>query len=287
MDDFFTPVSTTYTKRQGQAPGLFIEEDEKPTEKPAVSRRSKIDSADDALEVLKSQPDYDELISVLRFLVARPSSPDSFNVAKPTPSTASIVQVLITEIAPNYWQLLQEESSGKNVERRDSSLLTECLRSVVGINAIVLRLRSLVLDANAEGGRPKDSSNPLNLKISLEVLSEILDGDGRVLQIWRATSYGVEDARKWRPLWQELLSALTSGKITSYAAEAEDVAKVERRFWISDSSAYSQWLGRNVVYWAKNASTEDERKLCSGLYERSSRLNHYGKSVESDTDESS
>ena len=63
-----------------------------------------VSSLADAVEHLKSQPDYDSLISTLKFL--RKGN----QLCAPSPATAQIVQLLVSDLVPNYWPLLRERA---------------------------------------------------------------------------------------------------------------------------------------------------------------------------------
>lgn len=286
MDDLLTPVSTTYTKKA--RPGIH-EVDEVATPASSTAKSAvKVDTPSIALDILKSQPDYDQLVKVLAYLAERSrrdeppdAEPGWHGIGSPSPQSASLIQALVTDIVPNYWTLLQEGRTREKSMQRDVDLLVSCLQSVAGVNALLLRIRSLIADVRCAG--PRDPSIALNLSALLGTLSAVLDGEKEIFHIWEATSRGVDDARKRRLFCQELVATFTSGKISSYAAEAEDVVKDALKnstsYWISDSREYSRWLGSSIVFCAVSTHTavnEELRKLGPALYEKCARLPHYG-----------
>src|SRR5690606_36743634 len=142
------------------------------TAPPAVSRsnRTGIPSPEDALETLTAQPDYDTLVSSLSYLSKPELSGASFSIHTSSPLSAQITQVLVTEIAPNYWPLLREgsldgpQSAGRTT---DLDLFLDCLRSLAGLNTILLRLRALVQEIKAGKGGPKRPDLVLNINLVL------------------------------------------------------------------------------------------------------------------------
>ena len=299
MDGLLTPVSTT---RRKDAPRPLLQEvpstadaSRHPSES-ATSPAGIPSSADEALEVLRNQPGYDSLITILRLVKEGGFERGKFDIANPSPIGAQIVHTLVTDIALNYWTLLREDdagdqtASGKNRKIRGSAtglrLFLDCVRNLPGINAALLRLRALTREAQSE---KKDVRRPdlvANLRITLDLLEAILEGTDRVHALWAAATREATNLAKRRPLAQEFLALLGSGRIVSYAAEAEDILKAigdkrrgESASWIGDGAQYSTWLGRNIMKWATHDISSDDAKLCSDLLARSLRLGYAGQWV--------
>ncbi|CAK7267270.1 telomere binding protein [Sporothrix epigloea] len=282
MEAAMTPVGSTYTEKSAQGESLLREVTKKtfsPTEMAAVAARQQniINSADEALRLLRNEPDYETLVSAMRFLLS--DSKDAIDIRQPTPLSAQLVQVLVTAIVPNYWTLLREESAAVK-DGSDLELLLACLRSITGLGALTTRLRALLAETKtwktvASGRAPMTSDQPGNpawqLRILLEVLAEILDQDDVVAQIWAVSIAGTDDDAKRRPLAQEFLNIHGSGIIVSLAAEAEIVVRSEFQAekipstWVVDGKAYSLWLVRNVLYWASRDTSPGHQKLQSAL----------------------
>lgn len=274
MEDLLTPVSKTYLKRT-EEPLLASSQ----TKKEAFQVPSSID---EALDTLKAEPDYDALISVLRFLSV--SDGPYVRIANPGPQSAQIIQVLISDIAPNYWPLLEVESSdGSASDPRaasDLDLFLSCLRNITGINGVLVRLRAVIQEYKEQSRGPMRSDLSLNLAIILQVLTSLLDGDDTASNVWRSTTFGLANAAKRKPLVQEYVALLASSIVVSVAAEAEDIIKSTSnradKHWIADGLQYSKWLGRNIGHWARHTTSDEDMKICSSLLARVLRLGYAG-----------
>ncbi|KAI1502435.1 telomere length regulation protein-domain-containing protein [Biscogniauxia marginata] len=273
MADFLTPVSQTYRKATSNDQLLSIS---KPAE--AISA-SKVEfhgtSPEEALEVLKSQPDYTTLLSVLKYLRKGAKGKGSFDIRIPGPKSAQIIHVLVTEILPNYWTVLRVSSDDQS--GRDSEALLSCLQSITGINAVLAYLKALIREAKADPKGLKHSHAAFNMSFALDLLNRLLQADDEVKRIWSSIDM-LENPAQLRPLRQEFLFLLTGGKIISISAEAEDLCrqgdKIDEHFWIADSKRYLDWLSLNVVAWARSEISDDELKLCAKILARAMKLPH-------------
>ncbi|CAK7205911.1 telomere binding protein [Sporothrix eucalyptigena] len=295
MEALLTPVSTAYSKSAAQDEPLLREvkktSPSTSSSTPAARQKFSADSADEALEILRNEPDYDTLVSVLRYLLA--DNKASVDVRQPTPLSAQLVQVLVTAIVPNYWTLLRDEcgkaKKGNRHSQKDLELLVACLRSVTGLSALVVRLRALLAEtriqkAAASDGKSATNDQPGNpawqLRILLDVLAEVLVGDEAVSQIWAVSAAGTDDNAKRRPLVQEFLNVVGSGKIISFAAEAETVARSEfseeklPTVWVANGKEYSQWLARGIIRWASQDGSPEDQKAHSTLLGKALRLGY-------------
>ncbi|KXH65863.1 telomere length regulation protein [Colletotrichum salicis] len=280
MDDFFTPVSTTYRKAK---PDELSAEDVVTNTNSQLSKSAatEIFSAEDALETLRNQPSYDTLIGVLKSLTDGSVAATGFRLATPSPEAAQIIQCLVSEIVPNYWHLLKEDATGgsgiQDVDSlRDVELLLRCLRSVTGLNAIITRMKALIQESKASVKDVKRPDLSLNLNVLLEVSSAVLGKDEHLATLWTASSIGLESAARRRPMSNEFMALIAGGRLVSVAAEADVIANPERigkiQLWIADGQQYSRWLGRSVGAWAKGDILSEDVKLCSEVFIRSLRL---------------
>ncbi|KAK1467940.1 telomere length regulation protein [Colletotrichum cuscutae] len=288
MDDFFTPVSTTYLKARPNEP--FLEEaatSNKP--QPPKSAAAETLSVENALETLKNQPGYDNLIGVLKSLTDGSVAATGFRLATPSPEAAQIIQCLVSEIVPNYWPLLKEDASGgsgiQDVDSpKDVGLLLRCLRSVTGLNAIITRMKALIQESKASAKDVKRPDLSLNLNVLLEVSSAVLGGDDYLAALWASSSAGLESAARRRPMANEFIALIAGGRLISVAAEADAIANPDKinknQLWIADGQQYSRWLGRSVGAWAKGGNSSDDAKLCAEAFIRSLRLGYSGKFVD-------
>ena len=284
MDDFFTPISTTYTKSKETT---SLGGPRSPGTAPAAVTRSKragVSSPEDALETLKAQPDYDALISVLNYL-SKPelsgTSKASFSIHTSSPLSAQITQVLVTEIAPNYWPLLREgsldgsQSAGRTT---DLDIFLECLRSLAGLNTILLRLRALVQEIKAGKGGPKRPDLVLNINLVLELLCALLDGSSTVQSVWSRATARSGGTSKNHHVSHELVSSLARGKVVALAAEADALSREgpSSAHWVSDGQKYSKWLALSIASWVKDDASDEGLKVCGELLVRSLSLGYPG-----------
>ncbi|KAM5359806.1 hypothetical protein ACJZ2D_014200 [Fusarium nematophilum] len=285
MDDLLTPVSTTYLGLRKE-PELFLPEGKTDSSREKLKSFSSVSTADEALDALKSQPDYDTLVAVLQFLTKDTAASDGFFFHAPNPKSAAIVQILVSEIALNYWTLLLEgaidnETQPQASQPQDADLFLRCLRSLTGLNAIITQIRALIRDSRLGGREEKRSDVSLNLGILLDLLASLLRGHGSIHEIWSSSTTGLSDVALQKTQSQKLTSLLTNGQIPSISAEALQVAgreSVRRETeWIADGLEYGRWIGANIVAWAKSWPQEDEMALCSTLFLKSLSLHHSGK----------
>ena len=287
MDDLLTPVSTARARgKTGEtklAPsrsiaGAFGQPN------PALQHHP-LASPEDALELLRHEPDHQSLVSVLQYLARNhPQDLTIFDIRKPGPLSAQIIQALVSEIVPNYWALLKEESQGH--KKSGLRLLLSCLRSISGVNAILVRLKALIQEARShdvENGRRSDFA--ANLSILLDLLCERMAGDTFVLDIWRDGAAGLDSPAKLRPLSQEIVAVFGSGRIVSLAAEAGDLIEAQKRekhtsnIWPADAFRYTKWLAENIVKGQLSDPRPEQSKIFPDVFARALRLGHHGKDL--------
>ncbi|KHE89962.1 hypothetical protein GE21DRAFT_700 [Neurospora crassa] len=192
--------------------------------------------------------------------------------------TAKLVQVLVSEIVPNYWTLLNEDSH----ETKSSALglLLACLRSLTGVNAIIVRLRAWLQEAKSGDGKSKRPDIAINLAVLLNLVCLLLKGNDSIRGIWKSATRTLNGNLNTRMLSQEMLSTFGSGRIISLTAEALEHAKGHKaeidvnNIWLANGPEYTKWLSQNIVKWQLTSPTSDETKLCSELFLKALRLGH-------------
>ncbi len=289
MDELLKPASIVRTTRKDNTePDLFQElslrqHSDALETRPKPQQHKAPATPEDALEILRNEPDYDSLISVLAFLSRHGRDGAGVpSIKLPSPLSAQLVQVLVSEIVPNYWALLIEDvHQPKNSGLR---LLLYCLSSIAAVNALLVRLRALVQEAKSESTetlRRPDIS--LNLGILLDLLCRVLQGDGWLLEAYRVATSGNDGPARVRPRLQEIVSTCGGGRVVSLAAEAEEIAKSGTSgkkvadIWPADSAQYTQWLGRNVVTLVLSELPAEETKFVSDLFAKALRLGNSGR----------
>ena len=287
MDDLLTPVSTTYRKtaKDDDIPFLSEVKQDKPEQKRETV--TAISSLEDALEVLRNQPDYETLILALRFLTSYKSPDSASQPLAPSPKSAAVVHLLVTDIALNYWTLLLEGSEAGEVDSgksstSDAGLFVKCLRSVTGINAIVSQLKSLIQDSRSGAREVRRAGIALHLNLFTTLFAAVLGGGGSIREIWIASTLGPGGANLEKAQSQALVSLITNGRIPSLAAEALHLAETKGdsgdHLWIADGVAYSKWVARGITFWAKLDPSANETRFCSDLFARALSLGHHGRS---------
>jgi telomere length regulation protein len=282
MDSILTPVSTTY-KTQGKKDDALIELVKR--KEPDLQASFRATTPSEALEVLKHEPDHDALIQTLRFLGN--GGPD-FVITSPNPIASQLVHVLVTEILPSYWSVLSAENRSAKTEQKKSKqsteleLLLRCLRSVTGLNALLLALKR-----NIQISKDSKKSRSINvqeiLAILLQALEALLEGSTTIERIWRDIWESSDSKAPRKATWAEFLGLVGGGKLLGSAAEAEDVvnslgAAVGKRHWIGNGNMYGTWLAMNIRHWARNIRPESktEWKCCAELLTKSFRLGTTG-----------
>ncbi|APA09076.1 hypothetical protein sscle_04g038460 [Sclerotinia sclerotiorum 1980 UF-70] len=282
MDGLLTPVSIVYKKQEQHRENALVEiSTSSSLIQPADESHSNpihISSTSEALETLKNQPSFDDLKSVLEFL----EKETTFSITSPGPLAAQLVHVLVSEVIPNYWTILHE-SNGKSRKKKQSQilkLLLNSIRSVTGINAILLNLKRLTQQSK-ETKKNIGSSIEESLKVQLQLCVEVLEGENTIQQLWNTITNSSDVTAKQRALFNELLSLIGSGKIVGVTAEAETISnelskESNDKFWVADGSSYSRWLGQNIIFWLKSLPRDAEQtwKSCSEVFGKCIRLGH-------------
>ncbi|KAL0468935.1 telomere length regulation domain-containing protein [Neurospora intermedia] len=279
MNGLLTPISTSRLSANPNEPLLQEVGLKKETVKPNQSPGQRpLNSPEEALEVLRHEPNYDQLVATLRFLSHEDLAGSTFSIKEPSPMTAKLVQVLVSEIVPNYWTLLNEDSH----ETKSSALglLLACLRSLTGVNAIIVRLRAWLQEAKSGDGKSKRPDIAINLAVLLNLVCLLLKGNDSIRGIWKSATRTLNGNLNTRMLSQELLSTFGSGRIISLTAEAIEHAKGHKaeidvnNIWLANGPEYTKWLSQNIVKWQLTSPTSDETKLCAELFLKALRLGH-------------
>ncbi|KAK3488943.1 telomere length regulation protein-domain-containing protein [Neurospora hispaniola] len=279
MNGLLTPISTSRLSANPNESLLQEVGLKKETLKPNQSPGQRpLNSPEEALEVLRHEPNYDQLVATLRFLSHEDLAGSTFSIKEPSPMTAKLVQVLVSEIVPNYWTLLNEDSH----ETKFSALglLLACLRSLTGVNAIIVRLRAWLQEAKSGDGKSKRPDIAINLAVLLNLVGLLLKGNDSIRGIWKSATRTLSGNLNTRMLSQEMLSTFGSGRIISLTAEAIEHAKGHKaeidlnNIWLANGPEYTKWLSQNIVKWQLTSPTSDETKLCSELFLKALRLGH-------------
>ena len=205
---------------------------------------------DDAREILKSQPDQEDLVAVLQYLQYGIDGKHDFNVHVAGPKAAQIINILVTVTIPNHWHLLRRKKLSKSDLDLKKLLLT-ALRSVAGIGGLSMQIRTL-------GVR---NQNRLLVEDTMSVLDSILQGFQVLRSLLRdAHSLYQKDSQR-RVFWQEVVALLCGSRVLSTAAQAAilngDLELGDSR-WLCDGEEYSAWLGKNIAACATSMGQDAE-----------------------------
>ena len=205
-------------------------------------------SPESALYVLTSQPSTPALSQTLNYLsfTASISQVDGFNILLPTPRTAQIVFALVNDIVPSFWPTIKAADSAD--ERLARKHLLRCLCSAPGLGALVATVKA-EHDAIRIDGKAKGKGE--RLVVLVEVLEELLKGDGVLLRICNDLSrYETRPGRE-EMVWKEVTSLVAGGRLISVVAEGELLLREQSErvggcSWVGDGRRFAKWLGRNL-----------------------------------------
>ncbi|EXJ88295.1 hypothetical protein A1O1_05225 [Capronia coronata CBS 617.96] len=222
---------------------------------------------DDAREILKSQPDREDLAAVLQYLQYGIDGRHDFNVRVPGPKASQIVNVMVTVTIPDQWLHLRRSDLSKSDAQMRRSLLN-CLNSVAGLGALLMQIRRVFSTT------PNHESPLLDDLIS--VLSLILSGS-HALRGFLSDAFSLFKTETHRRVfWQEITSLLAGSKILSTMAHVlaslrDSDVRYEASAWLGDARQYSQWLARNIstaavdLHGANQANSAQVNLLCQVL----------------------
>ncbi|KAF8863444.1 hypothetical protein BDZ45DRAFT_615754 [Acephala macrosclerotiorum] len=281
MERLLTPVSTSYRNSE---PTNALVEVPKPVAKSIAP--SQATTPAEALEILRNEPEYATLVSTLSYL---DKNEDGFDLTSPSPLAAQIVHTLVSDVVFNFWSILYEPRKVKSSDgvakkpkfSAELELLLSSLRSVTGINAVLLQLKQQVQEAKASGKEIGRRNVQDTLAILLQLLQALLQGTKTARKFWTQICKTCDTAPKQKAVWNELLNAVGGGKIVGISAEAEDVIDnlsktLQERFWIADGKRYGLWLAQNISYWARTLFLDSDNgwSNCGELLSKSLRLGH-------------
>ncbi|EMC95450.1 hypothetical protein BAUCODRAFT_40554, partial [Baudoinia panamericana UAMH 10762] len=194
-------------------------------------------TAKDALRVLRSLPDAETLVATLKQLLSEDGL-NGFNLAAPGPVQTQILSTLVNDLLPTFWPALHGA---------DRDLLLKCFCNVSGLNALLAKLRAIF---RAEVDKLERLAE---LQSLLGAFQALMRGDNVILNLWTCLQLATLDQTKRDLLWKELAVTVTSGKIISTVAQAEDVTNYSQsntlspKCWLSNGAEYARWLGRNIA----------------------------------------
>jgi telomere length regulation protein len=239
---------------------------------PISSKADKIDASsvqgpEDALQLLRSEPDTDSLLATLKRLSSVNGLQVDFDIHSPSPMGAQIVNIIVSAIIPTFWSAL---------EAQDRALITAALFNVAGINSVIARIQLLILQTK----NSKAQDHLPALRDVFDVANNLLKGDDRVSALWAGLWRSTQDKMKRDLAWKECSSLLGSGKMSNVLAEAEDVLRSNggdhaAKSTVANAHQYATWLGSNIARSLEledQDSREDTRSAIAVLFARALSL---------------
>lgn len=268
MDGLLTAVKTV---SRGSGPSSVPTADSNP---PALARRdigSSEDTTRDAcspayiLDVLNSKPEHDRLSQVLSVLDPwnKKATPSQLDIRVPSPTSAQILQVLVSITVPDVWGSLNTKpSEGKSVGYKLIATLLRCLCSVAGVSSLVAQLRSLITASRSSAEQAKGSGSEIRIRDILEVLSALLEPRDFLLRIYTDISTIYPNETQKQITWRELISLIAASRVLSTAAEslplASESSGLNKVSWVGEGPKYASWIGGNICQFASKFNSNDE-----------------------------
>lgn len=191
-----------------------------------------MDSTEEGLETvvqtLASQPSEEELTEALRRFQPASSSPSS--------PVASVIFAIVNTTLPELWRSLQAKTNSNEVVL----LIVECLSSVAGVNALLMRLDQL----HNQRQQLSNNSATILLEDVLEVLTRILEG--KKFSPKKVIELCALDDTKNKLLFNEYAALVGGSKILNVVSKAAADLDNVANLWIADGKRYSKWFGERL-----------------------------------------
>lgn len=228
---------------------------------------------DDAREILKSQPDYEDLLAVLQYLECGIQNKHDFNVHVTGPKASQVINALVTMTIPDHWPLLRIHKLPRRQEQV-KSLIVLNLRSVAGIGALLMQIRKLSLGKKDDTSVLEDTVSVLQLVLNgNDFLRAMLDSIRRL--------YPKETQRRLN--WQEVVSMVGGSKILSFVAQAVAVGGIAsgRTKWLSEGNDYCTWIAKNISEVIVKLGPQDSEGwiMATQVMKRAINLGYRGESI--------
>lgn len=223
---------------------------------PARLDVSAVKRPEDALQLLRSEPDTDSLLSTLKRLSSSDTFDVHFDIHSPGPLAAQIINTIVSSIIPTFWSALGKQ---------DHALITACITNVAGLNSVIARIQLLISQIKTA----KSQDHTQALRDLSEVAADLFKGEDKVSSLWEGLRRSTNDKIKRGLAWKECSNLLGSGKVPSVLAEAEDVLRSGgekvTKSPNTNPHAYATWLGSSIVQTLESRDTELSDELLSDV----------------------
>ncbi|ODM20973.1 hypothetical protein SI65_04026 [Aspergillus cristatus] len=240
------------------------------------------------LDVLKSRPDRDQLLQVLSILDPsnRSITPDQFDIRIPSPTSAQILQTLVSVTIPDVWDTLNmKPKDTKPAGSKLRAALLRCLCSVAGVSSLVAQLRSLIAASRSSSAEAKGSSSDIRVRDILEILSALLEPSDFMFRVYTDISAVYPNGTQKQVSWRELISLIAASRVLSTAAESltlvNDFSRLNKVSWVGDGPKYASWIGDNICRFCSkiDLNNEDAWKAIASFTGRAMSLGYTGQLV--------
>lgn len=209
--------------------------------------------ADDAREILKSQPGIEDIEAVLSYLQYGIEGQHDFNVKVTSTKSSLLVRTLVTTTLPDLWPNLTMSKLGDGSKRMRKALL-ESLFSVAGIEAVLEQVRFHT--------RPGAITSQDMLGVYVDFLHHLLRNPDTVLQFLQDCTKLYEKEVQRRLFWQSIVSLLAGSKLLATLSAipntiAESGKELTIAHWLVNGECYSQWLANNIAKASIESSHQD------------------------------
>lgn len=275
-DSGVSPLSAAEPK-----PPALARRDTGPDEEPARDPTS----SGYILDVLKSNPERDDLSQVLSVLDPsnKKATPSQFDIRVPSPTSAQILQVLVSVTVPDVWDSLNTGSK----EWRSASLklraaLLRCLCSVAGVSSLVAQLRFLITACRSSSEQAKGDGSEIRIRDILEVLSALLEPKDFLLRVYTDISTIYPNETQKQITWREFTSLIAASRLLSTAAESLTLVSgspgLSKTSWVGEGPRYASWIGDNICQVVSRIDLNDEFawKAISSFMGRALSLGYIG-----------
>lgn len=259
MEDLLSPASTRYLAQEA-----VVSEGQSELDTSKLLPNAQISSAGDALQKLRSKPDLDTLREILRWLDPKRARSHGFNIRDSGVEASQLIQVLVNSTIPDFWATLTRPQAGSDLSRpeRYRDILLRCLRSVIGLGAIIARLREFFIHGGVGTLHSGQLASLQHVSELLDILGLLLHGDNSLQILWRDLHDLYADTIKIDVCWKEITMLFGGGRLLSTAAQAllkveESSLNESHSSWIGNGALYSHWLGRNIFTMAARSQVGD------------------------------
>jgi telomere length regulation protein len=245
MEELLTPVSTRLATES-------LVESERRLATPEKSRPSISQSTTprETLEILRAKPDRKELSQILVLLTSSKGN-GLLPIHDSTSITAQIINVLVNNTIPDFWQGFISPKDKKGRLEKDSRKLLQCLTSVTGLGAVLARMRNLWLVSEDEKPTVPSSNVVQLLTELLDVLSLTLMHPDFLSSMFSNLPDPSQASARYTALLRETVSLICSSKLLSTTSEAASILQKRSKtfnhdYWIASGEQYAQWLGNRI-----------------------------------------